>query len=989
MPEVFVVGSQRFELNLTDSHYPKVRKNSDVSDAISYLESYPFNTPLSDQARQAADCVFDAQICLSPHLFVERKFGFNPNICAYFVEISAIGEMLHTVLANGGAFKFVDGFDEEKQRHSRHIISRVLAIFCVSGRGIDDLYHTPIEYFRSVNRWFRSEDGLGWNDKLIGASPHWRQVLRSIFSCLGSHFNDSYLIEHSGVFRSRRGSLQSWASFEKSKDRLKRELFARVGAATALQNTAKLSQAAMDFCSWLEHLGVSDVSLQSVFANPPRGVDFLTFLVGRASASSRHVTSQATTVKKLSEELIRQFSLERPGVHYHSLITDEEISAFKHRARQPSGEKIRRRSRPLPPALHAMAREIWEGGEHGWPGTVSSFYTTVTENGVSRREYCPVIPTLILSVFDLPLRLVQFRRFDSGEGDLELYNPDSGTWETNPNKLAGYWLQRNGPDADQPRGYARKITDGMGTVTGFFINTNKTGDPYEIPWQHESLHKRLWQLRLWQERYNPVDQHITPEQYVDSLSNYSQTAIQKLPDIIPLFRMRPTARRPFKGRLVSANELQGAWAKSMAYLEERWNELNPGKKIYIVKRHAKTGQPHAPTYNLHGIRSRGLTDLYLAGIPAEIVSKIVAGHATVFMLFDTYLNIGPGLIDQQLRAAAENAPAVAQLVATFNSTSLDELRARTVTLDVAAREEAYNETTLAELCNVDIGLCPWDCSRCGDGGKLVRKNATSVGENIYEAVPGGKKNCILCRHFVTGPQWLPQLEIYGTKLFERRCHLARRQSIINKAIEELHSGRKTSDVDASRLEVRRSSLTSEHRSIQHEIEIVESCIFNLTVILSAIKNLLSTQIGSQPGTFLSSSRDSLLEYVECSQFESSLYLTQASRIYPVFQDDRVERARDEYLNQVMFDSAIAPVHMRVEVTAEERTRALDLFGQLLLDTLQRSDLEALGRRQLRLQDLGLDEPLRKVLESALSEPLSMNSQVRSKAIPGPISEDRS
>ena len=50
------------------------------------------------------------------------------------------------------------------------------------------------------------------------------------------------------------------------------------------------------------------------------------------------------------------------------------------------------------------------------------------------------------------------------------------------------------------------------TLTGMYINTNKTADNkknkhdmgYEIPWQFEEALRWYEKLRNWQEKYNPI-----------------------------------------------------------------------------------------------------------------------------------------------------------------------------------------------------------------------------------------------------------------------------------------------------------------------------------------------------------------------------------------------------------------------------------------------------------------------------------------------------
>ena len=50
---------------------------------------------------------------------------------------------------------------------------------------------------------------------------------------------------------------------------------------------------------------------------------------------------------------------------------------------------------------------------------------------------------------------------------------------------------------------------------------------------------------------------------------------------------------------------------------------------------------------------------------------------------------------------------------------------------------------------MDDGECPNGGTLCHIGGPLLSKK-----HNVYGPVPGGSRNCVLCRFFVTGPRFL-------------------------------------------------------------------------------------------------------------------------------------------------------------------------------------------------------------------------------------------
>ena len=150
------------------------------------------------------------------------------------------------------------------------------------------------------------------------------------------------------------------------------------------------------------------------------------------------------------------------------------------------------RSRPLPEKLIPIMKEILEEGANGWPG--EKFKCDVMLNGKRRSIYCPVIPSLFRVMLHIPLRMGQIRRLDTGEGDVVQFNGETQSWEPNTDALAGYWADIAGtPRENFPtRGYAIEIADEIKPITGIWANTNKTGQPFSIPWHIPSLMNMLW-----------------------------------------------------------------------------------------------------------------------------------------------------------------------------------------------------------------------------------------------------------------------------------------------------------------------------------------------------------------------------------------------------------------------------------------------------------------------------------------------------------------
>ena len=109
-----------------------------------------------------------------------------------------------------------------------------------------------------------------------------------------------------------------------------------------------------------------------------------------------------------------------------------------------------------------------------------------------------------------------------------------------------------------------------------------------------------------------------------------------MPHIFSLSRLPPSKNKPMQNRVVSASEIDHAWCELLLEIQIRWNRQNPGNECTLVDAYPKSGQPYRPRYNIHGLRVRGLTNLRRGGMPLDLLSKFVAGHATLAMTILLY-----------------------------------------------------------------------------------------------------------------------------------------------------------------------------------------------------------------------------------------------------------------------------------------------------------------------------------------------------------------
>jgi hypothetical protein len=624
----------------------------------------------------------------------------------------------------------------------------------------------------------------------------------------------------------------------------------------------------------------------------------------------------------------------------------------------------------MPERLHFLAKQILDERGDGWPGL--TFRCEVQDEEELKQMYCPVLPTLLRAAFELPLRIVQFRRFDSGEGDLRRFNGRTLTWELNTSANAGYWAKRyvtgNKSERERGRGYAYEFADADPKITGFFVNSNKTGSPYHIPWMSLELHTILWELAEWQLKYNPVEGPITPAEYLDAAVSKSRE--RTLPDIFALFRALPTAKAPARGKPPSHQTIGRALNLLLVEVEKRWNESNPENKVSTIRRYnPRTNQPEAAVYSLHGLRVRGITNLHKAGLPFEILSKIVAGHATVAMTI-YYLLFEPVDIHNKLDAAmlSITSEVVTSFVDDLKKMKIAEAKRKSTYIDGSAIEAALTTADPNTFCNVDIGICPHDGTRCGDGGEVLRTEESKKGaasKTVYGPVRGGPRNCIMCRHFFSGTPFILQMELFGSLLLWRRNALAQRQTDHRERLRELHGQKISGEITAHTYRAMSDRLRAENNDLKDQIEDVDNAIFRVKIHLESASKIIKEDLdrGEKPSIALvANDTASAVQYFERTPFEMATILTSASRMWSILGDDSLEQTKRQFIDQIMFNASEVPISLRADLTERQRQASTDILAEFLLRQLSRDDQQALTDGQTTLQELNVREQVKKLID---------------------------
>lgn len=427
--------------------------------------------------------------------------------------------------------------------------------------------------------------------------------------------------------------------------------------------------------------------------------------------------------------------------------------------------------------------------------------------------WSPVRWVALLVKLILPLRTMQVRFLDSGEADTWRYERDErGTvsWKSNRSALA------EGTERKPLRqGVFRRVTlpDQSAASAILYVNTNKTldigkdgsGKGYEMPWMssapmHSDAFYWLEKLRNWQEKYNPVGRRVSWSELDHTRMDLkAQTQLASFPSACFLFRLPETGPAAAHLPLPKAS-LDVAWYKLLRAFEERLAKRGEvhadGKRILLVKPDADW-----PFFPLHSLRVSLITALALEGqVPFPVLQKI-AGHSRLIMTL-YYTKLGTVFPQQALEEAAKrlDSKKAESIVSFLRNTEYKVLVKDAIANNSATFAAAIPEHPAARnpagwmpmhhgLCLVGGNTVPMDSNNsiggCYNGGPNIGSESTPR----YAPTPGGARNCVRCRWFVTEPHHIWALNAHANTLFYHSDEAVKQALKTERQLSELKSER--------------------------------------------------------------------------------------------------------------------------------------------------------------------------------------------------------
>lgn len=583
-------------------------------------------------------------------------------------------------------------------------------------------------------------------------------------------------------------------------------------------------------------------------------------------------------------------------------------------------------------AAHVMEemRKVLTEDEYAWPKSKGGWTHLVNEK-TKALEYvwCPSAALLLYTLLTLPLRSLQARLFDSGEGDAFIFDFDRRAMVPNPNQVSV-----NGViDPSRREGVLQVIPSGMldvSDVIGVWVPLNKTSDTgYHIPWVSDELLEHLRYQYEWIRLYaaNPTPHGIIEAQ---GQRNQPEDWVQRQSKFFCLFRDPSAVRGTDPSLPVSRQKLLKLWAELCAETERRINSqaLSESQRVQLV---TKVGGKNRVLHDIHTLRVSGITDLLDRGVPLNIVSEYVAGHATYIMTL-WYDKPSPGQIRQVLKNCEATAGRSTAAIPKFTEAEAFEMRDYLVTN--SSYQGMYTGfdamTDNAGLLQFRLGgICPG--TRCEEGG--------ITGNGRIAAVPVGDRgpSCPQCRFWLTGPAFLLGQCIEGNQLILKirkkiQCLDKLRDSILEAEDEKNFA---QADLLRGQADVEERQLNDMLTEWWHRMKLYEASVHKLEDYKRFLKGERGADVPASELVLVANqaSEDLTFSFKQSTQLELEHFLSTCAELLPDYALESKAVALDLEMAVGKFlaiNEHSDLTNMFFKLTDEQRLSAANLAVELML-----------------------------------------------------------
>jgi hypothetical protein len=449
----------------------------------------------------------------------------------------------------------------------------------------------------------------------------------------------------------------------------------------------------------------------------------------------------------------------------------------------------------------------------------------------------------------------------------------------------------------------------------------------------------------------------------------SDVQLASYPDTCFLFRL-PEAAQGERHLPIRERGLDSCWFHLLGTLElrlaERGETHRNGTPIrFLPPSEENTGD--RTLFPLHSLRVSLITALALEGqVPFPVLQKLV-GHSRLLMTL-YYTKPGASHIHEVLVGAAERLEANKETsIQNFLlDTEHDELLKKTICNSVPSLAAAIPQHPAARNA---AGWMPMHHGLCLVGGNTSEveengvvggrfnggPNTGSVSVPKFGLVPGGSRNCVRCRWFVTEPHYLPalaaQFNTLGYHFDEaRNACLAREdelQTLKKQKVDAEDAGQPFAGMNAYRQAERVWESTMKRFS-----DLAEDLVACWRLIERCKAALLAPQGDSPQLVAAGTIADVAVAFEETeSELLQSRAFCENVELYPDLEPGKAVFRRSQLLDAVLYRDDLPPLFMLL--SENEQLLAGNAFMRGLAQQMNPAN-PALGQREvIRMMDAGV------------------------------------
>lgn len=642
---------------------------------------------------------------------------------------------------------------------------------------------------------------------------------------------------------------------------------------------------------------------------------------------------------------------------YEPLLTRLETEKVMRMQAKGGGSKDETPKAVIPYRVNQLATEILLDPSYEWARTLPFMYF---ENEYSEQVFNPTLINLMATLFTIPVRGIQVQCLDSGEGDPHKFNFEQALWEPNDGEHANYWKALG--SANQMRGFLCRdrtlISDAMKAKdlnesgepnirsAYMYINTNKTADRsvafsdnsgYVIPWHHPdiiSIVKRQLDFLI---EHHPVSKpsnfmDINKKEIKQILGAEPTDAVKKLiPSRFYLFRCKLNPVEASRDFPPTKLLMIRAWNALMLEIQRRLEEegadysvVSPDK-MEKFKNGIGGGNSYISYLTIHCTRVTGITRLEEAGVPINIISKFIAGHANIRTSY-RYVKHDRHFVNQQITEAQFKISRNMQMSLTsdLKKASVEEAQSMAYIPDIystsweAVKERAWNSNTL--------GICPNAGTLCDEALK----------DNEYQFKGVGK--CLNCKYLISGKPYLISIWSHINSLMYKAKKANELYVKLQAEYRELIKARKAEykangKSDTWQLYNQNLAKVENHMESNSEEEnLILAEVYYGNLLFETVRELTNTDDDFVEG----------LGFEQCSDFEHLNSIVESDAYVPHFnRDSDLKFKRDTFVDMALVALGETPIFLK-PLTQEERDSAISSVAKAIEHDLRNKEGKYLG-----------------------------------------------